>query len=126
MHIICAYDFLLGLEESFATSDTYKNDHVTPKNHENFGILYLWNFENFCNFLKYLFPWKLSTRWLSLIFFKVHGFRHLENLKNPSWRSLRSDVIGDKVFLKSPKPDKSAISAVWEVWAENSPKQQPN
>ena len=36
-----------------------------------------------------------------MIFLKVYGFRDIENLKHPSWQSLRSDLIGDRFFVES-------------------------
>ena len=125
-HHLCPWFFIGPWWVIRNLRQTYENDHVAKKR-RFFRILDFKNLEIFFNFIKYLFPWKLYTRWLSLLFHKVHGFRDLENLIHPSWRSLRSDLIGDSFCWKPPKLDKNAIPVVWEVWAENfSPPLQPH
>ena len=99
MHIICAHDFYWVRGAIRNIRQTYENDRVTKKITKILKFFF-WNFENLFNFFKYLFPWELLTRWLSLIFLKMHRVRDLEDLIHPSWRSFRSDLIGDKVFVE--------------------------
>ena len=105
MHFIWTQFFLLSLKELQITSGTFPKMTTWPQKSPKFKIF--WNFgfskvfENVCCFSQIIcFP-KNSKLNDSLIDLKVHGFRDLENLIHPSWRSWLSYLIGDRVFVKS-------------------------